>query len=50
MMFADIHNQYLELTLITYEDIQKVKWLIFFQPHGSWIVVKVSQLLENRIF
>ena len=30
MMFVDIHNKYLELTLITYEDIQKVKWLIFF--------------------
>ena len=29
-MFVDIHNKYLELTLITYEDIQKVKLLIFF--------------------
>ena len=34
MMFVDIHNKYLELTLISYEDIQKVKLLIFFQPHG----------------
>ena len=30
MMFVDIHNKYLELTLITYENIQKVNRIIFF--------------------
>ena len=30
MMFVDIHNKYLELTLITYENIQKVNRDIFF--------------------
>ena len=31
MMFVDIHNKYLELTLITYENIQKVNHDIFFE-------------------
>ena len=35
MMFVDIHNKYLELTLITYENIQKVNRNIFLQPHSS---------------
>ena len=35
MMFVDIHNKYLELTLITYENTQKVNRIIFFQPHSS---------------
>ena len=42
MMFVDIHNKYLELTFITYEDIQKVKWLIFFDltaSHEKMIVI-----------
>ena len=30
MSLVDIHNKYLKLTPITYENIQKVKWLIFF--------------------
>ena len=30
MMFLDIHHKYLGLILITYEDIKKVKWDIFF--------------------
>ena len=34
MMFVDIHNKYLELTLITYENIQKVNHDIFFRPHS----------------
>ena len=34
MMFVDIHNKYLELTLITYENIQKVNRIIFFRPHS----------------
>ena len=30
MMFLDIHHKYLGLIFITYEDIKKVKWDIFF--------------------
>ena len=36
MMSVDIHNKCLELTLITYENIQKVNRIIFFfQPHST---------------
>ena len=34
MMFVDIHNKYLKLTFITYENIQKVNRIIFFRPHS----------------
>ena len=40
MMFVDIHNKYLELTLITYEDIQKVKWLIFFSTAQYFMIIR----------
>ena len=49
-MFVDIHNKYLELTLITYEDIQKVKWLIFFstaQYDNDHYMKKLLKCLEN---
>ena len=35
MMFVDIPNKYLELILITYENIQKINRVIFFRPHGT---------------
>ena len=34
MTLVDIHHKYLEVTLITYENIQKANWLIFFRPHS----------------
>ena len=34
MCLVDIHNKYLKLTLITYENIQKVNRVTFFQPHS----------------
>ena len=30
MTLVDIHHKYLEVTLITYENIQKANWVIFF--------------------
>ena len=46
MMLLDIHHKYLGLILITYEDIKKVKWDIFFQPHSREIhFIKEGTLL-----
>ena len=50
MMFVDIHNKYLDPTLITYEDIQKVKWLIFFFSTTQYsIVFPVKMILTGKI-
>ena len=35
MTLVDIHHKYLEVTLISYENIQKANWGTFFRPHSS---------------
>ena len=52
MMFVDIHNKYLELTLITYDDIQKVKLLIFFDctVGKTYRRLYTAQLLDSHFW
>ena len=41
MMFVDIPNKYLELILITYENIQKINRVIFFSTsqYDFWMII-----------
>ena len=48
MTLVDIHHKYLEVTLITYENIQKANWVIFFDLTVMDKGDKVVRTTEKR--
>ena len=43
-----MHHKYLRLTPVTFEDIQKSNWDIFFQPHSKFYKERIRYLAQEQ--